>query len=278
MEQADREDIEIELLLDAMEHTHGYDFRHYSRTSLKRRLIHRMKMSKLNRLSEMIPLVLYDEAFFELILGDLSISVTAMFRDKSVFNVIRDKIATTLQTYARVNVWHVGCSTGEEVYSLAILLQEEGLLDKTRLYATDFNKRSIAIAEKGIYSADKIDAYSKAYLDSGGNDSLSNYYREAYDSIKINDSLRKNITFAHHNLVKDGQFAEMHLILCRNVLIYFDAQLQNQVLTLLHDSLIHRGFLVLGNKESLSFTAVQDGFEEFDRTNRVYRKLDITGS
>ena len=274
MDKTECEDFEIELLLDVIKQTYDYDFRHYSRASLKRRLLHRMKKSKLNRLSEMIPLVLHDKNFFELMLEDLSISVTEMFRDKAVFRIIREEITSKLKTYPRVNVWHVGCSTGEEVYSLAILLKEEGLLDKTRIYATDFNRRFLASAEKGIYSAKKIDDYSQAYLDSGGKTSFSTYYRKAYDSIIMNDELRRNITFAHHNLVKDGSFAEMHLILCRNVLIYFDTHLQNLVLTLLHGSLIRRGFLVLGDKETLSFTTVKSGFEEFSPSNRVYRKLD----
>ena len=272
MDPTEQESLEIELLLKTISRKYGYDFHNYSRESLTRRLLHRVTLSNLNGIADMIPKVLYDEGFFKLLISDLSIPVTEMFRDVTTFQSIREKIIPKLKTYARINVWHAGCSTGEEVYSLAIILKEEGILDKTHLYATDFNKQSLSIAKKGIFSAGSIPEYTQAYLKSGGTGSFSDYYHQAYQSIKMKDDLSKNISFAHHNLVHDSQFAEMHLVLCRNVLIYFNQDLQNDVLNLLQKSLIHRGFLILGNKENLSFTTVREQFDDFDTINRIYRK------
>ncbi len=220
----------------------------------------------------MIPKIMHDPLFFDLFLQDMSISVTEMFRDPSVFDVIRKKIFTSLKTYSKVNIWHAGCSTGEEVYSMAIMLKEEGLLKRARIYATDFNNQSLAFAEKGIYAANKIKLYTKNYLAAGGKASFSDYYHARYESAIMDDSLRQHITFANHNLIKDQVFAEMHLIICRNVLIYFDQTLQNRVLKLFFDALIHRGFLVLGDKESIDFSAEKESFEVYTDKERIFRR------
>jgi len=266
------QNFEIDIFLEAILLRYGYDFRDYARASLKRRIDNRLKQSRLKHVSEMVPRILYEEDFFENFLNDMSITVTGMFRNPEVFRAIRERIIPILHTYSRINIWHVGCATGEEVYSMAILLEEEGLLDKTRLYATDYNKRSLEKAKKGIYPADMMKQYTENYLQSGGKHSFSDYYWAKYDSVKIKESLKDRITFAHHNLMQDQAFAEMHLILCRNVLIYFDKPLQNKVLNLLRDSLAHRGLLIMGDKESISFTEVADDFSEFDSRLRIYRK------
>jgi len=266
------ENFEIDIFLEAIFQRYGYDFRDYARASLKRRIENRLTLSGLKHVSEMIPKILYEKRFFEEFLNDMSITVTGMFRNPAVFKAIREQVIPKLSTYSRINIWHVGCATGEEVYSMAILLEEEGLLDKTRIYATDYNNRSLEQAKKGIYPADMMKQYTENYLQSGGRNSFSDYYWANYDSVKIKESFKDKITFAHHNLMQDRAFAEMHLIMCRNVLIYFDKPLQNKVLKLLRDSLIHRGFLVLGDKESISFTDVCDDFTESDGRLRIYRK------
>jgi len=265
--------IEIDLFLDAIYQRHGYDFRNYARASLKRRIENRLQLTGLTYVSEMIPKVLYEGEFFDEFLNDMSITVTGMFRNPTVFQGIRQHVFPKLHTYSRINIWHVGCATGEEVYSMAIMLEDEGLLDKSRIYATDYNKRSLEIAKKGIYPAKHMKAYSENYLHAGGKSSFSDYYWANYESAKMNESLKERITFAQHNLMQDRSFAEMHLILCRNVLIYFGKELQNNVLTLLHDSLIHRGFLVLGDKESIAYTDACDKFQDIDKDLRIYRKM-----
>jgi len=269
----DRENDEIECLLEAIFRRYGYDFRHYSKASIKRRLRYHLQAVELQHISEMIPKIFHDESFFELLLNDLSIPVTQMFRDPEVFKMIREKVVPKLHTYPRINVWHAGCATGEEAYSLAILLQEEGLLDRCQIYATDFNVEVLNHANKGIYKLNQIQNYHDNYLKAGGKQELSDYYHEKYESIKFKSSLSKHITFAHHNLANDQFFAQMHLIFCRNVLIYFDQDLQKKVLNLCLDSLINKGFLVLGDKETLDFSAVREQFEDFSRAYRLYRKI-----
>ena len=273
MNKKETQDFEINQLLDAISFRYGYDFRNYARASMERRILNRVNLTELDSVSEMIPKIMHDPAFFDLFLRDLSITVTEMFRDPYVFKEIRESVCVHLETYPRINVWHVGCATGEEVYSMAILLEEEGLLKRTRIYATDFNNHSLKIAEKGIYPAERIKLFTKNYIAAGGKASFAEYYQAKYETAKIKEFLKERITFANHNLMQDKVFAEMHLILCRNVLIYFDKELQNRVLNLFNGSLIHRGFFILGNKETLNFTNVENSFEKHSKKERIYRKM-----
>lgn len=267
--------IEIKLLLEAIFNKYGYDFRNYSKAHIKRRILHRLSASGLNSISEIQYKVLYDTDFFELILRDLSINVTEMFRDPSFYKYFREEVIPILKTYPFIKIWHAGCSTGEEVYSMAILLQEEGLYDRTQIYATDFNKIVIQTAKEGIYPINKIKEFTYNYQKAGGKNSFSDYYTAKYESVILNKSLKKNIVFAEHNLVTDSVFAEVNVVICRNVLIYFDKKLQNRVFDLFETSLIHGGYLCLGSKESLSFS---NNFKKFTITNdkeKVYKKKQI---
>ena len=220
--------IETEILLEGIFRRWGYDFRNYARGSLMRRLSRRAELSGMRRLSEMLPRLLYDEDFFNLLLQDMSVTVTEMFRDPPYYRALRERIVPVLRTYPFVKIWHAGCATGEEVYSTAILLKEEGLYDRAQIYATDYNRRSLDAAREGIYPVERIRDYTDNYNALGGRGSLSDYYRAKYDSAKMCESLKENVTFAYHNLITDGVFGEMHLNVCRNVLIYFDKTLQNR--------------------------------------------------
>jgi chemotaxis protein methyltransferase CheR len=269
----DTEEIELDLLLQAVHLKYGYDFRNYSKAHLRRRINQRLQLSGVQTISELQNKVLWDKDFFQILIQDLSITVTEMFRDPDFYAAFRKKVIPDLKTYAHIKVWHAGCSTGEEVYSLAILLKEEGLLPKTRIYATDINKQALATAKEGIYNIKEMELYSKNYLDAGGKEKLSNYYTSKYGSVLFDQTLSKNIVFADHNLVTDGVFAEINLVFCRNVLIYFDKFLQNKVLNLFTNSLIKRGFLCLGTKESLQFSDVENTFSVIDKKMKIYRKL-----
>jgi chemotaxis protein methyltransferase CheR len=266
-------ELEVDLFLDAIFKRWGYDFRNYARTSLNRRVAQRLSITGLNQISDMIPLVLHDQDFFESFLSDMSITVTEMFRDPWVFKKIRDTVIPKLRTYSRINIWHAGCANGAEVYSMAILLHEEGLLDRCQIYATDYNNKSLSLAKKGIFPLNLMKAYTKNYIEAGGKSSFSDYYRTGYDSACIVKALRDRITFANHNLMNDGVFAEMNLVMCRNVMIYFDRNLQNQSLKLFSDSLVPRGFLVLGTQESLSYSDCNHEYESFESKERIYRRL-----
>ncbi len=272
MKPKDLEKIETDLLLEAIFCRYGYDFRHYARSSLKRRLNLIKTKFKLDSLSDMVPKVLHDQDFFNNLLQALSISTTEMFRDPDFFLAVRKKVFPILRTYPFIKVWHVGCSTGEEVYSMAILLQEEGLLKKTQIYATDFNQSSLDVAREGIYSNKNMEQYAKNYCSAGGEASLSDYYLSKYGSIKMHDLLKEKIVFSFHNMVTDTSFGEMNLIVCRNVFIYFDKTLQNRILSLFMDSLCHRGFLCLGSKESLDFSDFRESFETVCKKERIFRK------
>ena len=275
MTQQETQDFEIKQLLEAIFFRYGYDFRNYALASLQRRILNRVALSGLSCVAELTAKILHDSHMFDLFLKDMSITVTEMFRDPHVFKKIREEVCLHLKTYPRINIWHAGCATGEEAYSMAILLKEEGLLDRTQIYATDYNNHSLAIAEKGIYPAAQIKQYTQNYLASGAKASFADYYTAKYDLAKMDDSLKENITFANHNLMKDQAFAQMHLILCRNVLIYFDPELKNQVLDVFNQSLIHRCFLVLGDKETLDFSQLQDSFDLTSRKEKIYRKSNV---
>ena len=275
MTQVDKElqELEVDLLLDAIFQRYGYDFRHYARASLKRRIAQYMQRAEVSHITDLIAPMLHDKAFFDGFLKVMSVTVTDMFRDPAFFAALRSDIIPILKTYPFIKIWHAGCATGEEVYSLAILLKEEGLYERTQIYATDYNNHSLALAKEGIYPLKRIKQYSDNYRHAGGQNSFADYYHARYGAAKMQETLKKNVTFANHNLVSDGVFGEMQLVICRNVLIYFDQQLQNRVLTLLHDSLSAHGFLCLGNKESLKFSAVENHFEEQVAEQKIYKRL-----
>ncbi|MCP4348968.1 MAG: protein-glutamate O-methyltransferase CheR [Desulfobacterales bacterium] len=274
MRKSEIEDIELCLFLDAVYERYGYDFRNYARASVKRRIMAILKKTGYDKISELIPLLLYDESFFSDIVYYFSVTVTEMFRDPDFFCAFRENIIPYLKTYPHIKVWHAGCASGEEAYSLAIVLKEEGLYDRATIYATDFNDVALKTAKNGIYSLENLKKYSSNYQKSGGTRSFSEYYHVKHESAVMNKSLNQRITFANHNLVTDAVFSEMHMIFCRNVLIYFNKPLQDRVLNLFDDSLIRKGFLCLGNKESLRFSSVSDKFQEVDWKERIYRKID----
>lgn len=264
--------LEIDLLLEAIFIKYGYDFRNYSKAHVKRRLLFRLSTSNLKSISEMQHKVLHEADFFEVILRDLSINVTEMFRDPGFYLALRKEVVPVLKTYPYIKVWHAGCSTGEEVYSFAVLLKEEGLYDRTQIYATDFNRNVLDIAKKGIYPIDRIKEFTANYQSAGGTQSFSDYYMANYDSVIYDQSLKKNMVFAEHNLVTDSVFAEVNLVICRNVLIYFNKELQNRVINLFYDSLINGGYLGLGSKETIQFTSKVDKFEVINKEEKIYKK------
>lgn len=272
MKHFDISELEISLLLEGIYQKYGYDFREYSKAHIKRRIMNRMVMSGTENISQMQSKVLNDDLFASIVLQDLSITVTEMFRDKEFYKSIRINIIPILKTYPFIKIWHAGCSTGEEAYSMAILLQEEGLYDRTTIYATDFNQQALDKAKDGIFSNSLIKEYTANYQLSGGKESFSKYYTSSYDHVIMNQSLKKNIVWANHNLVTDNVFAEVHLILCRNVLIYFDRNLQNKVQQLFYNSLANGGILCLGNKESLQLTDLIEEYIEIDKKQRIFKK------
>jgi chemotaxis protein methyltransferase CheR len=271
-DEVENEEIEIHLLLEAINMKYGYDFRNYSSAHMKRRIHNRMSIFGIASVAEMLHNVIYDKKFFNLILSDFSINVTEMFRDPSFFIAFRKHVIPILKTYPFIRIWHAGCSTGEEIYSMAILLKEEGLYDRTQIYATDFNKIVLQKAKEGIYNIDDIKEYTYNYQRAGGKASFSDYYVAQYGSVIFNPALKKKITFAEHNLVTDGVFGEMHVIICRNVLIYFNKVLQSSVIKLFSDSLSNGCFLCLGSKESIKFSTSTENFEEVVGCEKIYRK------
>lgn len=267
------EQIEIELLLNGVHRLYGYDFRNYALPSLKRRIWHHVHAENVQTISALQDKVLHDRACFERFVYSLSIPVTEMFRDPGLFLTFRHKVIPLLRTYPYIRIWHAGCSTGEEVYSMAILLHEEGLYDKARIYATDMNDRSLQQAKEGVYEIGKMQQYTKNYLEAGGNRAFSEYYTAKYNSVILQPYLRKNIIFAEHNLATDTSFNEFNVIFCRNVMIYFNDQLRDHVHGLFHESLSRFGVLVLGAKESIHFTRYSDSYEPLDRVEKIYRKI-----
>lgn len=266
------EDIEIALLLEAVFQRYGYDFRDYGEAHVKRRILRRIGLSQLTSISALQHKVLYDEEFFSLFLQDLSVNTTEMFRDPAFFKTVREEVIPILHTYPFLKIWHAGCSTGEEVYSMAIMLKEEGLQDRSQLYATDFNSNILDRAKEAIYPAGEMKLNTHNYIKAGGNQSFSDYYNAKYESAIITKSLKKNLVFSDHNLVTDSVFGEMNLIMCRNTLIYFNKDLQNRVIELFYNSLSPGGYLCLGSKESITFTSYQDLFEPVSDKWKIYRK------
>jgi len=268
----DPELIEVDLLLEAVFQRYGYDFRDYGKAHAKRRIMHRLALSGIHSISELQNKILYDEKIFFQFLQDLSINTTEMFRDPDFFLAIREQVIPVLKTYPFIKIWHAGCSTGEEVYSMAIMLKEEGLLNRTQIYATDFNPSVLQKAREAIYSAGQIKDYTRNYIKAGGRNSFSDYYNARYDSAILKKSLKENIVFAEHNLVTDSVFGEMNLVMCRNTLIYFNKNLQDKVVGLFRDSLVPGGFMCLGSKESITFSPHSEIFEPLVAKWKVFRK------
>ncbi|EIT86391.1 methyltransferase, CheR family protein [Fictibacillus macauensis ZFHKF-1] len=266
------EEMEIDLFLEAVYRLSGFDFRKYMRSSIVRRLQNRMRMERATTISSMQEKLFHESGFVEKILNDFSINVTEMFRDPDFFKVFRHTVVPELKKLASIRIWHAGCATGEEVYSMAILLKEEGLMEKTTIYATDMNEEVLEKAKKGMFSLQKMQTYTKNYLQAGGSEAFSEYYTADNHFAYFEPSLLKNIIFAQHNLVTDSSFNEFHVIICRNVLIYFTSELQNEVQSLFYESLCTDGFLGLGNKESLRFSQCATGYEEFSTLQKIYRK------
>lgn len=267
------EAIEIQLLMEGVYQRYGFDFRDYSYPSLKRRVWKRVFGEGLTSVSTLQEKVLHDRLCMERFLLDLSINVTAMFRDPSFYLAFRRKVVPLLRTYPFVRIWHAGCSTGEEVYSMAILLQEEGLYDRCRIYATDMNEAVLARAKRGIFPLSTMQENTQNYLKAGGSGTFSEYYTARYDSALFKPSLREHVVFAQHNLVTDASFNIFNVIFCRNVLIYFNAALQEKVQKLFLESLEMFGVIGLGRKETLRFLDVTANYEELDHSERLYRRI-----
>jgi chemotaxis protein methyltransferase CheR len=267
------EQLEVDLLLEAIHRRYGFDFREYAKASLKRRLWRRVSAERLTSISGLQERVLHDPAAMERLLLDLSINVTAMFRDPSFYAAFRHHAVPILRTYPFTRLWVAGCSTGEEVYSLAILLAEEGISERARIYATDINEAVLERARSGVFPLDKMQEYTQNYIRSGGTRAFSEYYTSAYDGAQFDRALVRNVVFAQHNLVSDRSFNEFHAIVCRNVMIYFDRSLQDKVLELFHESLVRFGVLALGHKETIRFTRWAEEYDELEPDERLYRKL-----
>jgi len=268
----ENQDVEIKLLIEGLYLKYGFDFRNYSQAHLKRRILNRLQASGLASITEMTHKMIYEPAFTDQILLDLSITVSEMFRDPSFYKALRQSVLPVLRSYPHVKIWHAGCANGEEVYSMAIMLKEEGLLHKTQIYATDFNPVVIRHAKKAQYPISRIKEFTVSYQKAGGRRSFSDYYEADDEWATLHDSLRKNVVFANHNLVTDSVFAEMNLVICRNVLIYFNRHLQDRVIGLFLESLPGGGFLCLGSKENLQFSSHYNSFEPVVDQERIYIK------
>ena len=265
-------DIELRLLIDAIYLKYHFDFRSYAGASLKRRLTSAMDRFGCETLSQLQDKVLHDAAVFPALLDYLTVQVSEMFRDPDYFRALREEVVPLLRTYPSLKIWVAGCSAGEEVYSLAILLREEKLLDRTLIYATDINPHALQRAEAGVYDLDRIALFTTNHQKSGARSSLSDYYTAAYGRAVFDKTLREHIVFSDHSLATDSVFAETQLVSCRNVLIYFNRTLQDRALGLFHESLCHRGFLGLGSKESIDFSGYATRFGPLARDERIYRK------
>ncbi|MCB2185543.1 MAG: protein-glutamate O-methyltransferase CheR [Deltaproteobacteria bacterium] len=266
------EDIEVDLLLEAIYRRYGYDFRSYARASVDRRVRQFVNRAGLDSIAELIPVILRDKEAFSELVRQFSISVTEMFRDPLVYRVLRQQVLPLLQTYPFVKAWAAGCATGEEVYSLAVVFAEAGLLERSTIYGTDFNDDALRQARMGVYTAAQMQEFTRNYQEGGGTGSFAGYYRAGQGLATLNARLKERITFANHNLTTDHVFGEMHLVSCRNVLIYFNRELADRALRIFTESLVHGGFLVLGAKEDLQFTAVAGEYEVVDRAARIFRK------
>jgi chemotaxis protein methyltransferase CheR len=273
MSNPDSSTIELRLLMEAIYLKYSYDFRDYSGASQKRRVHHALHQMDCTSISELQARVLHDPDAFMQLLQYLTIPTSEMFRDPSYFQALREQVVPHLHTYPSLKIWIAGCSTGEEVYSMAIMLKEEGLLERSIIYATDINPQSLEKARKGVYPLERMRAYTASYQMAGGKSMFSDYYTAAYDSALFDRSLIENVSFADHSLATDSVFSETNLVCCRNVLIYFNRKLQERALGLFHESLCYRGFLGLGSKETIDFSAHATAFDPLVKAERIYRKV-----
>ncbi len=273
LENNQHANLELDLLLEAVYRLSGFDFRQYNRASISRRVYNRMKINNIPTISRLQEKVIHEEGFLTQLLNDFSINVTEMFRNPSFFRALRTEVIPKLRDYPEIRIWHAGCATGEEVFSMAILLEEEGLLDKAVIYATDMNERVLEKAKQGVFPIQRMQSYTKNYMLAGGNHAFSEYYKTDFQHAYFHSFLKKNIIFAQHNLVTDQSFNEFHLVLCRNVLIYFSPPLQNQVHRLFYDSLSLNGFLCLGDKETLRFEELISNYDELVGSEKIYQKI-----
>lgn len=266
-------DEELRDVLAAVHEKYGYDFMNYSNASIKRRTVHFMEKHQLPSAATLKKMLMQNEHDFERFVQNITINVTEMFRDPAFYKSLRENVLERLATYSTLKFWIAGCSTGEEVYSLAIMLKEEGLLSRSVIFATDLNQKVLQKAKDGVFSLGNMQAYTSNYMKAGGKASFSDYYIANHGFAMLDKSLKQNIVFSVHNLVADKSFNEFQLILCRNVLIYFNQTLQNRVFHLFHESLCPFGYLGLGNKESLHFTEVQKSFKDVDKKEKIYTKI-----
>ena len=265
-------EIELELVLETINRVYGYDFREYAKASLRRRFNLMLETEGLQHYSELIPRLIHEPELFNQLLAKLSITVTEMFRNPEFFENFRKKVIPILKTYPFVKIWHAGCATGQEVYSMAILLEEEGLLEKTQIFGTDYNKNALEIAREGIYSDEDVDNYEKNYNKSGKKSDFKSYFYSKYGMSQIDKRFSRNISFHYHNLTTDGVFSEFNVVLCRNVMIYFDQNLQDKALDLYTESLVPGGILCLGDRETLDFTGVVDKYDTLSKETKIYKK------
>ena len=265
-------DIELQLLIEAINLKYHYDFRHYARASMKRRLTSAMTHLGVSSLSQLQDRTLHDPAVFPRLLDFLTVPVSEMFRDPGYFRAIRENVVPMLRTYPSLKIWVAGCSTGEEAYSFAILLQEAGLLARTLIYATDINPHVLEKATAGVYDSERMAGFTENHRKSGARSSLSDYYTAAYGRALIDKNLKQHIVFSDHSLATDSVFAEVQLVSCRNVLIYFNRELQDRAIALFSDALCRKGFLGIGSKESLRFSMHASDFDEVDRASRIYQR------
>ena len=266
-------DKDIELLITDMSEIYGYDFANYARASLKRRFNRIMMLDKFPSFAEMRYRIINDPDYFKRVVEEITVNVTEMFRDPSFYKTLRTEVLPVLATYPFIRIWHAGASTGEEIYSMAILLHEAGLLNKSIIYATDINPSALDEARKGVFALNNMKQYSENYINSGGQHDFSSYYSASYDYVKFDEALSGKMIFSTHNLVSDNTFNEFQLIVCRNVLIYFDKVLQDRVFRLFDESLDMSGFLALGSKETLKFAPVMHKYRLLKQGEKIWKKV-----
>ncbi|MBD1395659.1 protein-glutamate O-methyltransferase CheR [Pontibacter sp. JH31] len=272
LKEEDLFELEAEALIKEIKAQYGYDFSGYARASVYRRIKRFLGQKHLNSMGELRQFLFTDSFFFENFLQEITVNVTEMFRDPTFYLSLRENVLPILSTYPFIKIWDAGCSTGEELFSLAILLEEEGLLDRTKIYATDINQKVLRQAKEGIFSASNMAAYTSAYYAAGGKRDFSEYYTSNYGNVKFNSALVRQVVFYPHNLATDTSFNEFHLIVCRNVLIYFNRELQERVFRLFDESLVSLGYLALGKKETLAMSGISGDYNFVDKNNRLYRK------
>ncbi len=271
MDETEIKNIETDVFLDAVQRRFGYDFSGYARASIRRRVDALRSARGFARVADLIPWVLREEGALEIVLSSLSVPVTEMFRDPEVFAQLREQVIPKLATFPRIRIWQAGSATGEEAYSLSILMIEAGLHERTQIYATDINDRALSRARDAIYPLDRMKLYAENYRRAGGSGSFADYYTARYGGGMLRQDVRENVYFSHHNLVTDGSFNEFHLIVCRNVLIYLDTSFQDRVLQLIRNSLTDGGYLCLGTKESMRITQHCSVFQALHLPSRIYQ-------